>query len=76
MTGGRLSGVCPQPFGYSPNVAGGCGGSACSPSASAALRMDPGSFTVMLSALMTARTAASAAGSLWELAGRSRLVDF
>jgi hypothetical protein len=55
--GGRLSGVCPQPYGYNPS------------SSSRGPALDPGSFTTMLSALMTARTAATAAGSLYELAG-------
>jgi hypothetical protein len=53
-----MSGVCPQPWGSTPplNPTGGA-------------QLDPGSFTTMLSALMTARTAAAAAHSLWELTG-------
>ncbi|WIA40073.1 hypothetical protein OEZ86_013488 [Tetradesmus obliquus] len=58
--GGRLSGVCPQPYGYNPSS---------SSSSSRGAELDPGSFTTMLSALMTARTAATAAKSLYELAG-------
>jgi hypothetical protein len=57
--GGRLSGVYPQPYGYNPS----------SSSSSRGPALDPGSFTTMLSALMTARTAATAARSLYELAG-------
>ncbi|KAF6256671.1 hypothetical protein COO60DRAFT_88310 [Scenedesmus sp. NREL 46B-D3] len=60
--GGRLSGVCPQPYSYNPG----------SSSSSRGAALDPGSFTTMLSALMTARTAAAAAGSLYELAGVAR----
>jgi hypothetical protein len=56
--GGRLSGVQPQPWGQAPR-----------PDSFAGLQLDPGSFTTMLSALLTARTAAAAAHSLWELAG-------
>lgn len=58
--GGRLSGVCPQPWGF-PNPM-------LNPTGP---QVDPGSFTTMLSALLTARTAAVAAHSLWELAGKS-----
>jgi hypothetical protein len=60
--GGRLSGVCPQPYGYNP-----------SSSSSRGAALDPGSFTTMLSALMTARTAATAARSLYELAGTTHI---
>lgn len=56
--GGRLSGVCPQPWGFPSPVHSTVGP-----------QLDPGSFTTMLSALMTARTAASAAHSLWDLSG-------
>lgn len=57
--GGRMSGVCPQPWGSNPG-----------PNSASGAQLDPGSFTTMLSALMTARTAAAAAHSLWELTGK------
>jgi hypothetical protein len=61
--GGRLSGVCPQPWGY-----------VAVPPHPSGPPLDPGSFTTMLSALMTARTAAATAHSLWELSGKVALL--
>jgi hypothetical protein len=79
--GGSLSGVAPRPSGRAGAAARATrsldDATSGDGSPSAARRAaggggggpDPGSFSTMLSALLTARTAAQAAGTLYELAG-------
>jgi hypothetical protein len=81
--GGSLSGVAPKPAnragraGARPEASGdggttASGGQGAQPAAAAARRTagpDPGSFSTMLSALLTARTAAAGALTMFDLAG-------
>jgi len=76
--GGSLSGVAPKPYGYvraarsQDDAASGDGGGGSGIGGSrrgGPSGPDPGSFSTMLSALLTARTAAQAAVTLYELAG-------